>query len=46
MEEKLSDIARFKKGEPDAAELAAAKEAQDKRNKKVGEFIHAFPSVR
>ncbi|CAM9243347.1 unnamed protein product [Ectocarpus sp. 12 AP-2014] len=34
VEEKLLDIARFKKGEPDAAELAAAKEAQDKRSKK------------
>lgn len=35
VQEKLSDIARFQKGEPDAAEIAAAKEAQEKRNKKV-----------
>lgn len=34
VQEKLSDIARFRKGEPDAAEIAAAKEAQEKRNKK------------
>lgn len=36
VQEKLSEIARFKQGEPDAAEIAAAKEAQEMRNKKVG----------
>lgn len=36
MQEKLSEIARFRKGEPDEAEIAAAKDAQEKRNKKVG----------
>ncbi|CAM9914832.1 unnamed protein product [Scytosiphon promiscuus] len=35
VQDKLSEIARFKKGEPDEAEIAAAKDAQEKRNKKV-----------
>ena len=44
VQEKLSDIARFQKGEPDAAEIAAAKDAQEKRNKKVniGASFSAF----
>ncbi|CAN0228252.1 unnamed protein product, partial [Laminaria digitata] len=34
VQEKLADIAKFKKGEPDASEIAAAKDAASQRNKK------------
>lgn len=35
VQEKLSEIARVKQGEPDASQIAAAKDAQNHRNKKV-----------
>lgn len=35
VQDKLAELARIRQGEPDAGEIAAAKEAQNHRNKKV-----------